>query len=136
MKSQNLGANPNEPTKCREFDNSFHVNYTIDDNYQETENVTHQRIVDSDKIEERGDTECGWVAQFEGTYVQLLMSDYEENGWAIEHKLSALTCEQLSDMFARAAVVLREREVEATALLAAEERRRAEEAARQHDLPL
>lgn len=101
-------------TECRAYDQaeepSFHVDYSTDDEGLQTENLTHRKEIEDGEIEERGDSECGWVAQFDGELVWLLVStDSENGGWDIAHKITAETAEQLSDMFARAAKIARER---------------------------
>jgi hypothetical protein len=105
MKYETQGTGES-PHLCREFDHSFHVNYTTRDDGVEGENLTHKRIVDPSEFEEREESEVGWVAQFDDEHPEkawLLVSTHEESGWNIDQKLSALTCRQLSDFFARAA---------------------------------
>lgn len=104
---EQLGAEPGRPDECRQFDSSFHVNYTADEEGSETENQTHAKIIDSEVIAERGDAECGWVARVEDGRVRLLVSTMEDAGWAIDQKLTARTCAQLGHLFFMASVALR-----------------------------
>lgn len=70
---------------ARELDPSFHVSYAINADGHETENLTHTKITDSDEIEGRGDSECGWVAQLDDEAIQLLVSEDNEAGFTIHH---------------------------------------------------
>jgi hypothetical protein len=100
------------PDECRTFgDESFHVDYTVNEEGHETENQTHAEIVSSDEIQERGDSECGWIARIEEGRVRLLVTTREDDGWAIDQQLTAGTCAQLANFFFRASVALRLAEV-------------------------
>lgn len=97
---------------CREFDHSFHVNYTTDEEGRETENQTHAEVISTDEIEERGDSESGWIGQIEDGRLHLLVSTATEGGWAVDQKLTAETCAQLGHFFFMASVALRLSECE------------------------
>jgi hypothetical protein len=82
--------------------------------------------------------DVGWVVQLSAEHelVELFVNEGVEMGWSLDHKLSAKTCEQLSDMFARIAAAARRRAHEESLKREAEARRIAEIAARQGELPL
>lgn len=95
---------------CRGGGDSYHVGYAVDDEGFETENITH--AVAAPDFEERDDAEVGWVAQLfeDSTTVQVLVTDdFDMGGFAVDHKISVTTAEQLSDMFAKIALMARER---------------------------
>ncbi|HKS27789.1 MAG TPA: hypothetical protein VJS44_08215 [Pyrinomonadaceae bacterium] len=120
---------------CRALQDSFHVGYTVNDEGGETEGLTHARIIDTEKIEERGDSECGWVAQIEDGKVELLVSTDSEMGWDIHHKLTPATCAQLGDMFYKAAVLARQQEAAQMRAEAEKLQHEIEEMKRQQALP-
>lgn len=125
--------------QCRDRGDSYHVQYTVNQDDIETENLTHATVIDQRVIDEREDNECGWVAQFENEdaeLVQLLVSTDEEMGWDVEQRLTGATCLQLSDMFLRVGERALQRASQRAAKDEAERRRIAELDARQGELPL
>lgn len=134
MDHENVNAENGEPHQCRALVDSFHVGYTTNEEGHETENLTHKRIINTDAIEERGDTECGWVAQLVGAQIQLLISGEIEEGWSVSQVITPETADQLSDMFARVAAAARERQRIEDERLEAERQSLAELDARQGSL--
>ncbi len=120
-------------------DSSFHVEYTVDEDSREVVNLTHAKTTDSEAIEERGEYEVVWIAQIDpdepesldsAAIIQVLVSVHDDC-WTLNHKITAHSAEQLSDVFAKIAVVARQIERQRSDQRAAEETARRELDARQ-----
>lgn len=120
--------------QCRHGGSSFHVDYTINEDGHEKQNLTHAESTNSDEIAEREEEEVGWVVELDGERIGLTLIIGDESPDMTLHSITADTAEQLADMFSKIAVRARNRIKEAQANREALEREAAEIATRQIDL--
>lgn len=81
--------------KCRESGDAFLVEYTVNQEGFETENITHLESIEDGVFEERGDTEIGWIADLDEGKIFIQITNESDIAF---HHISLKTAEQLADM--------------------------------------
>jgi hypothetical protein len=87
---------------CRDGGDSFHVGIAIDEDGEETENLSHKDIEEG-YLEERGDSELGWVIEPAESGIAFRTLVFDGLCDIQTTKISVETALQLADAFTKAA---------------------------------